>query len=183
MSLDTIYSRGQQKGYDYETGQTWRIRYDKSFELTGTSFAAASYQYSGENYHTLADVLNTYNNVTSLIDRNFDNKTRRITMNINQPLGRWGYVGLNGGRDVYRSKPNQDYIGASYSTSWKNISLSLNWSRNLNLGNCNGRRFCTEDNFNMWISVPLQRWWGDMIMISMPRHRCSVQPDKTPVMK
>ncbi|HCB3402570.1 TPA: fimbrial biogenesis outer membrane usher protein, partial [Escherichia coli] len=64
------------------------------------------------------------------------------------------------GRDVYRSKPNQDYIGASYSTSWKNISLSLNWSRNLNLGNCNGRRFCTEDNFNMWISVPLQRWWG-----------------------
>ncbi|WP_252383239.1 fimbria/pilus outer membrane usher protein [Escherichia coli] len=160
MSLDTIYSRGQQKGYEYETGQTWRIRYDKSFGLTGTSFAAASYQYTGENYHTLADVLNTYNNVTSLIDRNFDNKTRRITMNINQPLGRWGHVGLNGGRDVYRSKPNQDYIGASYSTSWKNISLSLNWSRNLNLGNCNGRRFCTEDNFNMWISVPLQRWWG-----------------------
>ena len=45
---------GQQKGHDYETGDTWRIRYNKSFELTGTSFTAASYQYSSDGYHTLA---------------------------------------------------------------------------------------------------------------------------------
>ncbi|MDA6628946.1 fimbria/pilus outer membrane usher protein, partial [Escherichia coli] len=47
-SLDTIYSRGQQKGYDFDTGNSWRIRYDKSFKLTDTSFSAASYQYSNE---------------------------------------------------------------------------------------------------------------------------------------
>lgn len=59
VSLDTTHSRGQQKGHDYETGDTWRIRYNKSFELTGTSFTAASYQYSSDGYHTLPDVLDT----------------------------------------------------------------------------------------------------------------------------
>ncbi len=60
VSVDGIHSRGQQKGRDTETGETWRLRYNKSFELTGTSFTAASYQYSSEGYHTLSDVLDTY---------------------------------------------------------------------------------------------------------------------------
>ena len=84
ISLDTIYSRGQQKGYSNEMGKTWRVRYDKSFELTGTSFAAG-YQDSSAGYHSLADVLDTYRNGTAY--RSYDNRIRRTTINISQALG------------------------------------------------------------------------------------------------
>ncbi|MFV2854517.1 fimbria/pilus outer membrane usher protein, partial [Escherichia coli] len=46
ISVDSIYARSQLKGKDNEVGNTWRIRYNKSFELTDTSFTVASYQYS-----------------------------------------------------------------------------------------------------------------------------------------
>ncbi|HAL9748111.1 TPA: aggregative adherence fimbria II usher protein AafC, partial [Escherichia coli] len=130
VSLDTIHSRGQQKGYNYETGNTWRIRYNKSFELTGTSFTAASYQYSSSGYHTLSDVLETYRDDGRFAYRSTDSRTSRTTVNLSQSLGRWGYLGLNGSRDEYRDRPHQDYIGASYGASWNRMSLSVNWSRN-----------------------------------------------------
>ncbi|EKH3878444.1 fimbria/pilus outer membrane usher protein, partial [Escherichia coli] len=41
VSVDGIHSRGQQKGRDTETGETWRLRYNKSFELTNTDLTAA----------------------------------------------------------------------------------------------------------------------------------------------
>ncbi len=57
ISVDSIYARSQLKGKDNEAGNTWRIRYNKSFELTDTSFTVASYQYSSAGYHSLPNVL------------------------------------------------------------------------------------------------------------------------------
>ncbi|HAN7163690.1 TPA: Dr fimbrial biogenesis usher DraC, partial [Escherichia coli] len=159
VSLDTTHSRGQQKGHDYETGDTWRIRYNKSFELTGTSFTAASYQYSSDGYHTLPDVLDTWRD-DRYAYRHTENRSRRTTLSLSQSLGQWGYVGLNGSRDEYRDRPHRDYFGASYSTSWNNISLSVNWSRNRNSGGYYGGWSRTEDSVSMWMSVPLGRWFG-----------------------
>ncbi|HAP0938286.1 TPA: AfaC-I/III family usher protein [Escherichia coli] len=159
VSLDTTHSRGQQKGHDYETGDTWRIRYNKSFELTGTSFTAASYQYSSDGYHTLPDVLDTWRD-DRYTYRHTENRSRRTTLSLSQSLGQWGYVGLNGSRDEYRDRPHRDYFGASYSTSWNNISLSVNWSRNRNSGGYYGGWSRTEDSVSMWMSVPLGRWFG-----------------------
>lgn len=157
ISLDTIYSRGQQKGYSNEIGKTWRVRYDKSFELTGTSFAAG-YQDSSAGYHSLADVLDTYRNGTAY--RSYDNRIRRTTINISQALGEWGSVALNGGRDEYRDKVKQDYIGASYSNSWKGITFAVNWSRNNNIGDYYSNSLRTENNLNLWMSIPMKRWLG-----------------------
>ncbi|HCD8687296.1 TPA: aggregative adherence fimbria 3 usher protein Agg3C [Escherichia coli] len=159
-SLDTIYSRGQQKGYDFDTGNSWRIRYDKSFELTDTSFSAASYQYSNEGYHELSDILDTYRSGANFVFNDTDRKRRRITININQSLGPWGFIGLSGGRDEYKGGDRQDYIGASYSMSWKDISFSVNWTRNRNVGDYFSNRTFNEDTVGMWMSIPLKHWLG-----------------------
>lgn len=159
VSLDTTHSRGRQKGHDYETGDTWRIRYNKSFELTGTSFTAASYQYSSDGWHTLSNVLDTWRDGRRSF-RHAESRSRRTTLTLNQSLGKWGYVGLNGSCDEYRDRPHRNYVGASYSTSWNDISLSLNWSRNRNTGRYYGGRSRTEDSVSMMMSVPLGRWLG-----------------------
>jgi outer membrane usher protein len=160
VSLDTIHSRGQQKGYNYETGNTWRIRYNKSFELTGTSFTAASYQYSSSGYHTLSDVLETYRDDGRFAYRSTDSRTSRTTVNLSQSLGRWGYLGLNGSRDEYRDRPHQDYIGASYGASWNRMSLSVNWSRNHSTRGYYGSKSRMEDSISIWMSIPLESWLG-----------------------
>lgn len=160
VSLDTIHSRGQQKGYNYETGNTWRIRYNKFFELTGTSFTAASYQYSSSGYHTLSDVLETYRDDGRFAYRSTDSRTSRTTVNLSQSLGRWGYLGLNGSRDEYRDRPHQDYIGASYGASWNRMSLSVNWSRNHSTRGYYGSKSRTEDSISIWMSIPLESWLG-----------------------
>lgn len=60
ISLDGIYASGHKKDQNTDEGYSWRIRYSKLFDTTGTSFIAASHQYSSSGYHTLSDVLDTY---------------------------------------------------------------------------------------------------------------------------
>ncbi|WP_252398952.1 fimbria/pilus outer membrane usher protein, partial [Escherichia coli] len=59
-SLDGIYARGQKEKQNKEDGYSWRVRYSKVFDITGTNFIAASHQYSSDGYQTLSDVLDTY---------------------------------------------------------------------------------------------------------------------------
>lgn len=161
VSVDGIHSRGQKKGREQESGDTWRVRYNKSFETTGTSFTAASYQYSSDGYYTLSDVLDTYRHHGSGYSyRSSEHRSRRTTLNLNQSMGSMGYVSLWGSRDEYRDgRENRDSMGASYSTTWKDISLSVNWSRNRNAGGYYGwRQGKTEDSVSVWMSVPLGRW-------------------------
>ncbi|EFJ5374883.1 fimbria/pilus outer membrane usher protein [Escherichia coli] len=161
VSVDGIHSRGQQKGRDMETGETWRLRYNKSFELTGTSFTAASYQYSSEGYHTLSDVLDTYRDDNVQTQWRGENRSRRTVLSLSQSLGRFGYINFHGSRDEYRDdRPDRDYIGASYGSTWKDISWSLNWSRNNSVNGYYGSKGRTEDSINLWMSVPLGRWLG-----------------------
>lgn len=163
VSVDGIHSRGQKKEREQESGNTWRVRYNKSFEMTGTSFTAASYQYSSDGYNTLSDVLDTWRGRSFRSYSNSDNRSRRTTLNLSQSMGRLGYVSLWGSRDEYRDgRGNRDSIGASYSTTWKDVSLSVNWSRNRNAGGYYGwRQGKTEDSVSVWMSVPLGRWLGN----------------------
>ncbi|MDI8954311.1 fimbria/pilus outer membrane usher protein, partial [Salmonella enterica subsp. enterica serovar Anatum] len=41
------------------TGQSWRIRYSKDIQSTGTNFTVAGYRYSTKDYYALEDVLDT----------------------------------------------------------------------------------------------------------------------------
>ncbi|EEJ1196348.1 fimbria/pilus outer membrane usher protein [Salmonella enterica] len=164
ISVDGIHARSKLREQDSEQGSTWRLRYSKSFELTNTSFTGASYQYSSDGYHTLADVLDTYRSGDVPAFRDYqDRRSRRTTLALSQSLGDLGYLSLNGSRDEYRNGfPHQDSLSVSYGTSWNGVSLNLNWTENRNTGTYYGSRSQgrTESAFNLWISVPLERWLG-----------------------
>lgn len=161
ISFDSIYARSQMKGKNNETGNTWRIRYNKSFELTDTSFTVASYQYSSAGYHSLPNVLDSYRDSRTGSYNTSENRRRRTTVNLTQPIGTLGSVSLYGSRDEYRdNRAKQDSIGVILGGSWKNISWSVNGSRNRNFGLYKGHGGKTENRISLWTSIPLGRWLG-----------------------
>ncbi|HBA3709469.1 TPA: fimbria/pilus outer membrane usher protein [Escherichia coli] len=163
ISVDGMHARSQRKNSDNEAGNSWRVRYNKSFELTGTSFTAASYQYSSAGYHALSDVLDTYRADYNRTYNSSESRSRRTTLSLSQSLGKLGYVGLSGSRSEYRNnRPKQDSFRASFSTTLKNASWSVSWSRNMNTGGYySSGRGRTEDNVSLWVNIPLGRWWGN----------------------
>lgn len=162
VSLDGIHARGHKKGLNKEKGNTWRVRYNKSFERAGTSFMVTSYQNSSTGYHSMAEILDTYRNEQFRLYNTRDNRSRRTTLGLSQSLGRLGYITLNGSRDEYRDgRPHHDSIGALYSTTWNDIFLTVNWSRNRNTSAYYGRDGRMEDSVSVWMSVPLGRWLGN----------------------
>ncbi|HBC9793592.1 TPA: fimbria/pilus outer membrane usher protein [Escherichia coli] len=163
LSLDGIHSRGQNKGRNIETGNSWRLRYDKTFDQSGTSLAIASYISSG-GYQNLSDVLDTYRDKGEYL-YNSNGRSHRLTLNLNQSLGSMGFVSLWGSRDEFSDgRTSRDSIGASYGTTWQDISWSVNWSRHLNMARYNthlhGKK---EDSISLWMSIPLERWLGNSV--------------------
>ncbi|MWN56029.1 fimbria/pilus outer membrane usher protein, partial [Escherichia coli] len=92
-----------------------------------------------------------------------ESRGRRIMLNLSQPLGTMGYMSFWGSRDeFYDGRSPKDSMGASYSTTWKDISWSVNWSRNRNMDGYNGKwQDKTEDSVSLWMSIPLNRWLGN----------------------
>lgn len=161
ISLDGIFARGQKKDKNTDEGYSWRVRYSKIFDKTGTSFIAASHQYSSSDYNTLSDVLDTYSN-SDYFYNDKSNRSRRTSLTMSQSMGKWGSFSVGGVRDEYRGgRPSQDSINASYSTTWEWGSLSLNWSENKNTGYySNNVKNKKENIISAWISIPLDRLFG-----------------------
>ncbi len=92
VSFDAIHARSQQKGRGRDSGDTWSIRYSKSFELTNTDLTAARYQYTSSGFHTLSDVLSTFRNDNFRAYSYSGDRSRRTTLRLNQSLGSLGYM-------------------------------------------------------------------------------------------
>ncbi|EHH6606645.1 fimbria/pilus outer membrane usher protein [Escherichia coli] len=162
ISLDGIYARGHKKDQSTDEGYSWRIRYSKLFDTTGTSFIAASHQYSSSGYHTLSDVLDTYSDKNYFYSDQID-RSRRTSLTMSQSMGKWGMFSLGGVRDEYRGgRPSQDSVNASYTTNWEWGSLSLNWSENKNtLHYLNNSKSKKENLFSIWMNIPMDRLLGN----------------------
>ncbi len=153
ISVDQIQSQGELKKGDIVKGESWRVRYSKSFIPTATSFAISTEYYPTLGYHSLSDVLDTYNNTAY-----YDSKMylhNRTNLNITQSLGNLGYLGMFGRVDKYRSNVRNQSIGASFSSTWKDILWSLNWSRNARYRHGYGISKEKGDNISFWMSIPL----------------------------
>lgn len=161
VSLESMYTQGSKNGSNKEKGNSWRLRYNKAFESTGTSFTAASYQYSSDGYNTISDVLDTYRDNYENSYAYKPNRSRTINLGMSQTLWNFGNVSINGSRDEFRGGlPHKDSITASYSGSWNNISWSFNWSRNIKKANASSDKWNKEDSFSIWASIPIGKWVG-----------------------
>lgn len=162
ISVDGIFARGQKREQSTNNGYSWRVRYSKVFDKTGTSFIAASHQYSSSDYNTLSDVLDTYNN-KNYVYNDKNNRSRRTSLTMSQSMGKWGSLSVGGVRDEYRGgRPSQDSVNVSYTTTWEWGALSLNWNENKNTNYySNSSKNKRENIFSVWMSIPLESFFGD----------------------
>ena len=161
VSLDGIYARGQKEKQNKEDGYSWRVRYSKVFDITGTNFIAASHQYSSDGYQTLSDVLDTYGH-SNYSYGGYANRSMRNSLTISQSMGEWGSFSFGGVRDEYRgNRSPQNSINALYSNSMEWGTLSLNWSQNKITDSSRRVKDKKENIFSFWVSIPLYRLLGN----------------------
>ncbi|NJZ74394.1 fimbria/pilus outer membrane usher protein [Escherichia coli] len=159
ISTDIVASNSKKDNQPKESGQRWRVRYNKSLE-SGTSFNIASEEYATEGFNTLSDTLDTYckpdaGNTCSLDYAKLKNK---INLNVSQTINGWGVFNFSGYRKKYwHDKTTTTSFTAGYSKTLENgLSLNLNLSKTQQI-NKNGTKK-NDRLVNLWMSFPLSRW-------------------------
>lgn len=160
FSTDVTQSWSTLKDRPKVSGQSWRLRYNKSIAQTGTNLTIAGYRYSTDGYYGLQDVLNTYREG----DRQYVQERRRSRseLTLNQKL--WDKAGnlslswIN--EDYWNSERTMRSLGISYNNYWRGISYRLSYNNNQSssTSSSNGQVYARDQIFAFNLSVPLDRW-------------------------
>ncbi|ASL90798.1 pilin outer membrane usher protein SafC [Serratia marcescens] len=169
LSVDGIWGKGKLPTGDTTQGQTWRLRYNKVLDTTGTGISLSSSRYSSAGDVSLGAVLNRWRSGTwgcqdALRLRRWDDRQReaRYTMTLSQSLGKWGAVNLMGTRETYRSGDTRSELTASLSSVTRGIGWSLNWTQRHSpqYGEIKGRHYRSDQEISLWLNIPLERKQG-----------------------
>lgn len=87
LSADVTQAWSRQEDAQKENGQSWRLRYGKSFVETGTNFSLASYRYSTSGFYTLQEALESYAKGNRYYS---DHKKSRAELTLSQNLWQKG---------------------------------------------------------------------------------------------
>ncbi|WP_187649759.1 fimbria/pilus outer membrane usher protein [Xenorhabdus indica] len=152
ISLDMTLADARLPENERKRGQSYRIRYTKSIEATGTSLTFSGYRYSTPEYYSFAEA-NEYS-VRKDASR-AQNKRSQLELTLNQGMGDFG--------NLYVSAYQQDYWGkqgtnrslsAGYNINLAGISYGLNLSYNANHESIKSKDI--QASFN--VSIPLDKW-------------------------
>lgn len=158
LSADITQAWTKQQDTPKDSGQSYRLRYGKSFVETGTNFSLASYRYSTSGFYTLQEALDSYNHNSS---DNTDHKKSRAELTLSQNL--WegaGAISLSLIQQEYWNNNQTNKSAAiGYNNSWNGISYGLNYTYNKNGTDSSGARtYYTDQIFAFNMSIPLSKW-------------------------
>lgn len=111
-----------------DTGWMSRLSYSRTFVPTSTTLTIANYHYSTSGYRDLHDVLGLRNAVKNGYDWNSSTymQRSRFDISLNQSLGQYGTIFLNGSiQDYYGNREKDIQLQASYATFFNN-GLAVN---------------------------------------------------------
>lgn len=150
VSVDVTQSVSHPSRESY-TGQSLRMRYANTLDLTNTTLALAGYRYSTERYRTLDEhvqALNTRNGATA-------QAKDRMEINLTQVLpAQSGSLSLTGSEQRYwdrTGKTRQLYL--SWNAAWRSLSYSLAIERNQTFEA--GGKDLTDNRIALTLSLPL----------------------------
>ena len=167
VSIDLTQAWSSMKDQDQTSGQSWRARYSKDIQQTGTNFSIAGYRYSTAGFYSLQEVMDTYR--SSISNLQFERQKNRTELTVNQNL--WEGAGslsisfIN--QDYWNTDRNMRSVTFGYNNSWDGISYSMSYSYNENStaqndGQANAGRIYDRDQiFAFNVSIPLSRWMSN----------------------
>ncbi|MBJ9977672.1 fimbrial biogenesis outer membrane usher protein [Pseudomonas sp. S75] len=119
---------------NHQRNQGWRLglNYSRTFQPTQTTLTLAGYRYSTEGFRDLTDALGVRraNRQGQNWDSNSFRQRNQLTLLINQALGSYGNLYLSGSSsDYYDGKSRNTQLQFGYSSTWRQLSYSLAYSR------------------------------------------------------
>lgn len=152
LSVDTAYAKTHFDSGEKQGGQSWRLRYNKRFDVTGTNMTLAGYRYASDGYYDFADASNSFytqgrNNRSVL--------KSRTQLNFSQNIGPFGAISLSANRWTYWSEHHSRSRGltGTWNKTFNGIAVNLSQSQNKNWHS--GR---TDSVTSVNISLPVDRW-------------------------
>lgn len=159
FSTDVTQAWSTPNDLDKTSGQSWRIRYNKNFQDSGTDLAIAGYRYSTSGYYDLQEVMDSYGNDNALLERRRNRAELTLTQNIGSDLGSLSASAAR--EDYWNSGKTMESYSLGYNNSWRGISYSLNYtySKNGSSGEYHNKTDYDKDQIiALNISVPLDRF-------------------------
>jgi len=158
LSADVTQAWTTQQDTPKTSGQSYRLRYGKSFVDTGTNFSIASYRYSTAGFYTLQEALDSYNKGNS---NTTDQKKNRFELTMSQNLwDQGGAISLSLVKERYwNNNRSTESVGVGYNNTWSGMSYGLNYTYNKHGTDSYGSRtLYTDQVFALNVSVPLNKW-------------------------
>lgn len=144
---NTAFADGSQ-----QQGQSWRMRYSKRFDSTGTNMTLAGYRYAIEGYFNFEEASNHYHSKNGSDRRSLK---QRLQLSLSQHLGAFGTLAVTANQSTYWRNTNNKSrtVTGSWSKSFNGINISLNQSQSTYFHT--GRMdYVTSAN----VSFPLGKW-------------------------
>lgn len=160
FSLDVTHSR-LNSGSLNESGNSYRMTFNRMFSETGTSIVLAAYRYSTEGYYNINDALYTLEQEKARNRDKFNmwRQKNGITFSINQKLpDSWGGIYLSGSiSDYWNRSGTEKQFQATYNNSYGRLSWSVAAQRVYQTSNNSSGSH--DDRISLNLSYPL--WLGE----------------------
>jgi outer membrane usher protein len=153
FSADLTQSISQARARTSDQGQSMRLRYANTLDVTSTTFAVAGYRYSTEQYRTLEDHVDE---LDARIVRTVTGRAKdRVELSVTQSLpGQSGSLSLTASDQRYWNLPGKTrQLYLSYNGAWKTVSYSLSIERNEQLDS--DGQADTDHRISLSLTVPL----------------------------
>jgi outer membrane usher protein len=152
VSLDLTQSVSQQSRRNV-TGQSVRVRYANTLDLTGTTLAVAGYRYSTDRYRTFDEHVQAMRDSTGLaaVGRAKDRLELNLTQALPQLLGSFSLTGSEQRYWGMAARTRQLFL--SWNASWQSLSYSLSLESNQTSGQ--GSNSTSDQRIALTLSLPL----------------------------
>lgn len=161
LSADVTQAWTKPQDEQKDDGQSWRLRYGKSFIETGTNFSLASYRYSTKGYYSLQEALDTYTRKGDPASGKGQHKKNRAELTLSQNL--WEKAGSLSlsliSEDYWNDNQRTQSSSLGYNNNWNGLGYGLHYTYSKNGYDSRGSRInSTEHIVAFNVSVPLSKW-------------------------
>ncbi|CAH6675756.1 hypothetical protein FBBNIHIM_26370 [Pseudocitrobacter vendiensis] len=151
VSIDVAHAETHFNSEEKQAGQSWRARYSKRFDTTGTSMTLAGYRYATDGYYDFDEASNNY---YMRKRSNHSVLKSRAQLNLSQNMGPLGAMSLSANQlEYWGADTRSRSIAGSWSKTFSGASVNLNQSQNKS-----GRTGKIDNVTSVSVSLPLGKW-------------------------
>ena len=153
MSFDVTHSDSRARSGEHVRGESYRARFSRQFQETGTTLGVTAMRYSDETFRSLSD--HVAENKAQSSNNSTSRSKAQLSAAINQSLpDQYGSINLSFNYDEFwGGEKARTSLSAGYGNSWKSLNYNLNLEKSRTSQGKDDKRMSVN------LSMPLE--WGE----------------------